>query len=67
MAKPVRFRDTEVRRAIRAFRHATGASDVVVTVNSDGSFSIRADPSAPAPAEAEEWKLPDEPHAEIRP
>jgi hypothetical protein len=42
MAKPVRFRDTEVRRVIRAFRHATGASDVLVTVNSNGSFSIRA-------------------------
>jgi hypothetical protein len=41
---------------------------VLVTVNSDGSFSIRANAlaAAPAPSEQDEWKLPDEPGAEIR-
>ena len=41
---PVRFREVEIRRAVRAFRRATGVNAVSISINPDGTFTVRADP-----------------------
>lgn len=71
-AGPHRIRQREVARGIRAFQQATKVENenVLVDFHQDGSYSISARaPSTPGPKKqsTEEWKLPDELPAEVRP
>ena len=64
-----RFRQTEVRRAIKSFCAATGTahSDIRVEIDRDGTISVFARPQAEKPTNSNEWILPDEPNTAVHP
>jgi hypothetical protein len=69
-AGPHRFRQPELARAVKALSQAARLppENIIVHVFRDGSFTVSAKPEVAPPAQpAEEWKLPDEPNAEVRP